>query len=84
MKLLEKHVVVELEDMILDLIYYQHAMALLENRSQVWAFNGYLEATLIANPGIAQYGAVLPRGLEITLPEFVFVPPQSRVKRLWD
>ncbi|UNE53499.1 tail protein X [Bartonella machadoae] len=84
MKLPAKHVVVELEDMSLDLICFQHAMAVLGDRQQAGFLEGYLEATLRANPGIAQYGAVLPRGLEITLPEFVFVPPQSRVKRLWD
>ncbi|WP_375705234.1 tail protein X [Bartonella sp. AA86SXKL] len=84
MKIPEKHLVVELEDMSLDLICFQHAMAVLGDRSQVGAIRGYCEATLQANPGIARYGALLPRGLKVILPEFVLSNPQSMVKRLWD
>ncbi|MCZ2159049.1 tail protein X [Bartonella sp. 220] len=84
MELPEKHIVVELEDMSLDLICYQHAMAVLKDRAQVGALKGYLEATLRANPEIAKYGVLLPRGLKVTLPEFVLSNPQSMVKRLWD
>ncbi|GAA5099720.1 tail protein X [Bartonella acomydis] len=84
MKIPEKRVVVELEDMSLDLLCFQHAMAVLGDRSQVGALNGYLEATLQANPEIARYGALLPRGLKVLLPEFVNQEKNSVVKRLWD
>ncbi|KEG17034.1 tail protein X [Bartonella bacilliformis] len=84
MKIPEKHIVVELEDLSLDLICYQHVMAILGDRAEIGAVNGYLEATLEANPDIAKYGALLPRGLSVLLPEFVFVHPKSSVKRLWD
>ncbi|WP_375645172.1 MULTISPECIES: tail protein X [unclassified Bartonella] len=84
MKIPEKHVVVELEDMSLDLICFQHAMAVFRDRIQVGALNGYLEATLEANPEVAKYGVLLPRGLTVILPEFVLSNPQSMVKRLWD
>ncbi|WP_375696391.1 tail protein X [Bartonella sp. AP331QHHD] len=84
MKIPEKHVVVELEDMILDLICFHHVMAVFRDRIQVGALNGYLEATLEANPEIAKYGVFLSRGLKVILPEFVLSNPQSMVKRLWD
>uniref|UniRef100_UPI0035D077B0 tail protein X n=1 Tax=Bartonella sp. CR127HXZ TaxID=1460985 RepID=UPI0035D077B0 len=83
-KIPEKHVVVELEDMSLDLICFHHAMAVFRDRIQVGALNGYLEATLEANPEVAKYGVLLPRGLTVILPEFVLSNPQSMVKRLWD
>ncbi|WP_375622440.1 MULTISPECIES: tail protein X [unclassified Bartonella] len=84
MKISEKHVVVELEDMSLDFLCFQHAMAVLGDRIQVGGLKGYCEATLEANPEIAKYGVFLPRGLKVTLPEFVLSNPQSMVKRLWD
>ncbi|WP_375614024.1 tail protein X [Bartonella sp. AP153HLJHH] len=84
MKIPEKHVVVELEDMSLDLLCFHHVMAVFRDRIQVGALNGYLEATLEANPEVAKYGVLLPRGLTVILPEFVLSNPQSMVKRLWD
>ncbi|WP_208436779.1 tail protein X, partial [Bartonella tribocorum] len=56
----------------------------LGDRSQVGAIKGYCEATLQANPGIAGYGALLPRGLKVILPEFLSCEKNSVVKRLWD
>ncbi|WP_375680486.1 MULTISPECIES: tail protein X [unclassified Bartonella] len=84
MKIPKKRVIVELEDMSLDLLCFHHVMAVLGDRSQVGGLNGYLEATLEANPEIAKYGVFLPRGLKVILPEFVLSNPQSMVKRLWD
>ncbi|EJF87192.1 tail protein X [Bartonella rattimassiliensis] len=84
MKIPEKHLVVTLEDMSLDLLCFQHAMAVLGAKSQVGFLKGYLEATLETNPGIAGYGALLPRGLKVILPEFVCQEKNSVVKRLWD
>jgi len=48
---------------------------------------GYVEQTLELNPGLAQYGAVLPSGLIVTLPEPA--PSTGRVAaadlvQLWD
>ncbi|WP_375663827.1 phage tail protein, partial [Bartonella sp. CL63NXGY] len=56
MKIPKKRVIVELEDMSLDLLCFHYAMAVLGDRIQVGALNGYLEATLEANPEIAKYG----------------------------
>uniref|UniRef100_UPI0035CF90E5 tail protein X n=1 Tax=Bartonella sp. AP7XZML TaxID=3243503 RepID=UPI0035CF90E5 len=70
MKIPEKHVVVELEDMSLDLICFHHAMAVLGDQRQAGLLKGYCEATLEANPEIAKYGVLLPRGLTVILPEF--------------
>ncbi|WP_375668632.1 MULTISPECIES: tail protein X [unclassified Bartonella] len=84
MKIPEKHVIVELEDMSLDLLCFHHVMAVFRDRRQAGLLKGYLEATLEANPEIAKYGVFLPRGLKVILPEFVLSNPQSMVKRLWD
>ncbi|WP_375675569.1 tail protein X [Bartonella sp. CL100XZDX] len=84
MKIPKKRVIVELEDMSLDLLCFHHVMAVLGDRIQVGALNGYLEATLEANPEIAKYGVFLPRGLKVILPEFVSQEKNSMVKRLWD
>ncbi|WP_375668107.1 MULTISPECIES: tail protein X [unclassified Bartonella] len=84
MKIPKKRVIVELEDMSLDLLCFHHVMAVLGDRRQAGLLKGYLEATLEANPEIAKYGVFLPRGLTVTLPEFVLSNPQSMVKRLWD
>ncbi|WP_413154450.1 tail protein X [Bartonella sp. cb54] len=84
MKIPEKHLLVELEDMSLDLICYEHAASVLGDRAQVGALEGYLEAALSANLGIAQYGHFLPRGLRVLLPEFTTREKKSTVRRLWD
>ncbi|WP_375671344.1 tail protein X [Bartonella sp. CL434QHHD] len=84
MKIPKKRVIVELEDMSLDLLCFHHAMAVLGDRIQVGGLNGYLEATLEANPEIAKYGVFLPRGLKVILPEFASQEKNSMVKRLWD
>ncbi|WP_375684806.1 tail protein X [Bartonella sp. AP1QHHD] len=84
MKILEKHLVVELEDMSLDLLCFHHAMAVFRDRRKAGLLKGYLEATLEANPEIAKYGVFLPRGLTVILPEFVSQEKNSMVKRLWD
>ncbi|WP_019221568.1 tail protein X [Bartonella senegalensis] len=84
MRIPAKHLVVELEDMSLDLICYQHALSVLGDRRQAGSLRGYVEATLEANPEIAGYDAFLPRGLKVFLPEFVSCEKNSVVKRLWD
>lgn len=44
---------------------------------------GALEATLQANRGIADVGAVLPVGTRVSLPE-IAPEPASTTVRLWD
>ena len=46
---------------------------------------GYVEQTLELNPGLARYGAVLPAGVLVTLPEPVAsVATVADVVQLWD
>lgn len=52
----------------------------------IWNFYGSLrpgmvEKVLVANPGLADYGPVLPSGVVINLPEILEEP--TRTKRLW-
>ncbi len=44
---------------------------------------GLVEATLKANPGLAEYGPILPHGLTVHLPD---VAPKAvrRALQLWD
>lgn len=53
-----------------------------------WKFYGsttnqVVESVLAANRGLADHGALLPAGLEITLPE-ITAPATSQGVRLWD
>lgn len=53
-----------------------------------WNFYGtqagrVVEQVLEANPGLANYGPVLPAGISVTLPEIAVVETASGV-RLWD
>lgn len=45
---------------------------------------GVVEAVLDANPGLASYGAVLPAGLLITLPDIQTSAPERQMVSLWD
>ena len=54
----------------------------------VWNYYGsqsdrLVERVLEANPGLADYGAVMPGGVKITLPDFPN-PKTSTGVRLWD
>lgn len=56
--------------------------------SIAWAYYGtrdglVVEQLLSANPGLADYGPLLPAGVTVTLPDFVVQPTQKSV-RLWD
>lgn len=44
---------------------------------------GVTEIALAANPGLAEYGPVLPVGLEIVLPPLSLQPSIQRIQ-LWD
>lgn len=53
-----------------------------------WKFYGattnlVVEAVLAANRGLADYGATLPAGLTITLPE-IQAPANAQGVKLWD
>ncbi|EJF75388.1 tail protein X [Bartonella alsatica] len=84
MKIPEKHVFVELEDLSFDLVCFQYAMAMLRDCRQIGGLDGYLEATLEANPEIAKCGALLLQSLKVILPEFVMYEKNNVGKRLWD
>lgn len=45
---------------------------------------GVAELVLDANPGLADYGPVLPQGLTVILPDAPDVTPERQVVNLWD
>ncbi|MFJ3050847.1 tail protein X [Pseudomonas nitroreducens] len=42
------------------------------------------EAVLEANPGLADYGPILPQGIEVTMPDAQNTAPTQQVVNLWD
>lgn len=46
--------------------------------------NGQAEAVLFANPGLADYGPILPAGVTITLPDVTTAAQTSQGVKLWD
>ncbi|MEY0512938.1 tail protein X [Providencia manganoxydans] len=52
-----------------------------------WRFygrtTGMTEAVLLANPGLAEKGAIIPAGLLIDMPEVTAQPTQPLIQ-LWD
>ncbi|MYM70525.1 phage tail protein [Pseudoduganella sp. FT55W] len=45
---------------------------------------GIVEATLELNPGLADYGPVLPHGLVVELPDPQTAKPKTNLINLWD
>lgn len=45
---------------------------------------GVTEAVLEANPGLADYGPILPQGTLVTMPEAQASAPQRQMVSLWD
>ncbi len=45
---------------------------------------GVTEAVLEANPGLADYGPILPQGLPVQMPEAQAAAPQRQMVNLWD
>ena len=45
---------------------------------------GVTEQVLAANPGLADLGAILPRGTLVTLPEQVTAAEATNLLQLWD
>ncbi len=42
------------------------------------------EALWLINPGLAEYGAVLPAGVRVALPELATAPAQAAPLTAWD
>lgn len=75
---------VTVEDATLDTICFEYALAALGDRRQAGKLTGYVEAALLANPGMADKGLVLPLGALIVLPEFSVETAPAQTVRLWD
>ena len=45
---------------------------------------GVTEAVLEANPGLADYGPILPHGLVVNMPEVQTSAPQRQMVNLWN
>ena len=46
---------------------------------------GVVEAALVANPGLADLGPLLPMGTPVILPDFAITAPETRdIVQLWD
>lgn len=75
---------VSVEDATLDLVCYQHLLAILQDRVAAGRVDGYMEATLAANPALGRPDVLLPLGTVVELPEFVLASTASSVARLWD
>ncbi|MDN0081604.1 tail protein X [Crenobacter sp. SG2305] len=45
---------------------------------------GVTEAVLAANPGLADFGAILPHGTAVDLPDLTPTPQPARMVKLWD
>ncbi|TDF86294.1 tail protein X [Pseudomonas sp. H9] len=45
---------------------------------------GVTETVLDANPGLADYGPIIPHGTQVTLPDAVPRVEQRQVVNLWD
>ena len=45
---------------------------------------GVTEAVLDANPGLADFGPIIPHGTPVNLPEAAPQPEQRQVVNLWD
>lgn len=48
------------------------------------AGSGAVEATLEANPGLAEYGATLPEGLAVRVPVLSTPASSAPIVNLWD
>lgn len=46
--------------------------------------HGVVEATLELNPGLADYGPILPMGLEVDIPDLQTTKPITTLINLWD
>ena len=77
-------VTVQAEDMTVGLVCFDYAYAILRDRKMAGKLKGYVEATLTANPGLAEKGLILPLGSRVDLPEFGIETQSNQTERLWD
>lgn len=77
-------ITVERDDASLDLICFEHAFSLLGDRKRAGKLTGYFEAVLDANPGLSDFGTIIPKGTTIKLPEFGVSAKAPQTVRLWD
>ncbi|MCU1717419.1 tail protein X [Pseudomonas sp. 5P_3.1_Bac2] len=45
---------------------------------------GVVEAVLLANPGLADFGVIVPHGTQVQMPQAVTPAQQRQVVNLWD
>jgi len=76
--------IVELEDMTVGLLCFNHVYRVLGDRREAGRVKGYAQATLAANPGLAAKGVILPRLTAVHLPEYRIEDAGTQTKRLWD
>ena len=72
------------EDVMVDQLCFEQARSALGTRRAAGKVTGYVEATLAANPGLAEKGPYLPLGTIVHLPLFTIESVISRIIRLWD
>ncbi len=48
------------------------------------ASTGYMEAVLLANPGLANQAPLLTAGISIVLPELPVLAAKQQIVRLWN
>jgi phage tail protein X len=76
---------VTVEDATVDLVCFDHAFRALGDAKAAGRLDGYVEAVLEANPGLADLGLVLPLGTVIELPEFAIEEQAAAATgRLWE
>lgn len=75
---------VTVEDATLDLVCFKHLVSCLRDRHAAGRVRGYVEAVVLANPGLAGLELILPFGIEIALPEFTVSSSSTETVRLWD
>ena len=77
-------VIVEMDDVSIDQLCFAQAVSALGSRKAAGKVTGYVEATFAANPGLADSGTILPRGLVVRLPDFVLATEDNAIVRLWE
>ena len=72
------------EDVTVDQLCFEQALAALGTRRKAGKVRGYVEATLAHNQGLAALGPYLPLGHIVELPLFTIQTQQVDIVRLWD
>lgn len=72
------------EDVSVDQLCFEQALATLGTRRKAGKVTGYVEATLAHNQGLAALCPYLPLGHIVELPLFSMETAQADIVRLWD